>query len=271
MKKLSLDEIKEVELDVLLELDRICKKHNLTYMLAYGSALGAARHKGFIPWDDDIDVIMPRDDYERLYALFQKGEIKTNYQLTSYRNHTSTHSFFKLVDPHTLVNETYLRSGMPTGLWVDIFPMERSLPSANIERTWRACSRRLFIKAQSVADPNEGTSAVAKALKRVICPIARLFDPYKLAKSIETRARSLNRSPSENEACCWVCIDDTKASRCRYDASMIFPLKEVPFEGHSLPAPGNLDAYLTQCYGNWHELPPEKDRHSHFPDAHWVN
>ena len=70
MGSLSLEEIKKVELDALCELDRVCKAHGLSYFLAYGTLLGALRHQGFIPWDDDVDVHMPREDYERFYGLW---------------------------------------------------------------------------------------------------------------------------------------------------------------------------------------------------------
>ena len=96
-RPLSADEIKEKELAILLELDRICTEHGLTYLLAYGTCLGAIRHGGFIPWDDDVDVFMPREDYEKLYTLFEQG-IESPYRLVSHRDASSLYQFFKLVD-----------------------------------------------------------------------------------------------------------------------------------------------------------------------------
>ena len=74
MKLLSIEEVKKVELNLLLDFDKYCKQNNLRYYLCYGTLIGAVRHKGFIPWDDDIDVIMPREDYEKLMALHGEGE-----------------------------------------------------------------------------------------------------------------------------------------------------------------------------------------------------
>lgn len=97
MKRLAADQIKQIEYEILIEFDRICKDNGLTYCLAYGTALGAERHNGFIPWDDDIDVHMPRKDYERLFDLFSEG-LKSSCDLVSYRDDSSIYQFAKLVD-----------------------------------------------------------------------------------------------------------------------------------------------------------------------------
>ena len=270
MRSLSTSEVKQAELSILLEFDAICRRHGLTYLLAYGTALGAARHQGFIPWDDDIDVVMPRDDYECVWDLSCRGELSERLKLTTYRDKSSTYSFFKLTDPRTLVVESYLREEFSSGLWIDIFPLERTRPGDPVERTWRACSRRLFLKAQRVANPNAGTSARAVAVKRVIAPLAQPFDPYRIAAAIERRARSLNRAPAECGAgeTMWACIDDLSSRTCLYPDDMLFPAGTASFEGHELPVPHDLDGYLSHCYGNWRELPPEEERRPHFPEAY---
>ena len=270
LRSLSPDEIKQTELSILLAFDELCKAHSLTYLLAYGTALGAARHQGFIPWDDDIDVTMPRDDFERLWDLYERGSLATELKLTTCRDKSSTYSFFKLTDPRTLVVESYLRDEYTSGLWIDIFPIERTLPEDPVEKTWRSCSRRLFLKAQRVANPNVGTSQKAIAIKRVIAPLVQPIDPYAMAESIEQRARALNRPISEcpDDTTVWSCMDDLSVDKCRYPNEMLFPAGRASFEGHELPVPRDLDGYLTHCYGNWHELPPESERRSHFPEAY---
>lgn len=270
MRALTTAEVKQIELNILIELDRICTQQKLTYLLAFGTALGAARHKGFIPWDDDIDVFMPRDDYEQLYRLFKTGAISSKLVLTSYRDKSSVYSFFKLTDPHTLVRESYLREEYSSGLWVDIFPIEHAPSAPAAQSAWRNCSRKLFIKAQRVANPNTGTSKTAILIKRFLIPLTAPFDPYKLSASIDGTAQKLNASGAEKATTgtLWASMDDVSAEKCLYHDDVLFPVRSVEFEGHMLPAPNKLDEYLTHCYGDWHELPPESERHPHFTEAY---
>ena len=108
MRAMTLEEMKAVELEIMDEIDAICRQHGLTYFLGYGSVLGAVRHGGFIPWDDDMDVIMPRDDYEQLIAHFDKWRTSKNYALTFCRNDTSVYQFVKIIDTRTSVKERYV-------------------------------------------------------------------------------------------------------------------------------------------------------------------
>ena len=270
MHKLSMDEVKQVELDILLEFDHICSEHGLTYLLGYGTALGAARHGGFIPWDDDVDVIMPRDDYERLFLLFSEGSLETELKLTSYRDGSSIYNFMKLTDPRTRVEETFVGDDYSSsGLWIDIFPIERVLPSTDSTQTYKACRRQYFLRELSVGDPNRGTSSTAILVKRLLHPLAKRHDPLDRARIIDEKARALNmKPPKDGSRVEWVCIDDLTLSASRYPDEMLFPPRLLDFEGHELPAPGAIDEYLTHCYGDWRQLPPESERIPHFTEAY---
>lgn len=270
MRALTEEEIKHTELNILLELDSICSQHGISYLIAYGTALGAARHKGFIPWDDDIDVMMPREDYEKLYRLFSEHRVESSLVLTTYRDKSSIYSFFKLTNPQTIVRESYLREEYSSGLWIDIFPIERAASINEAKMAWQYCSRRLFIKAQRVANPDAGTSRTAILAKRALIPISLLFNPYKLAESIDRRAAKLNARGTATSASptLWASMDDTSSEKCTYSNGMLFPGRMVEFEGHQFPAPRKLDEYLTHCYGDWRKLPPESERRPHFVNAY---
>lgn len=122
-KKLSSEEIKQIELNLLLKLDEICKKYKLRYYLCGGTLLGAVRHKGFIPWDDDIDVLMPREDFEKLLRL-EKAETRYGGKDCFLKSGNSIYPFIKLINTNTVLKEKYLSEEFTTGIWIDIFPLD---------------------------------------------------------------------------------------------------------------------------------------------------
>ena len=268
MRRLSSQEIKAIELDILKELHRVCEEYGLSYLLAYGTALGAVRHKGFIPWDDDIDVFMPRDDYERLFSLCaSSGVLRSPYRLVSYRDGSSIYQFFKIVDQRTSSYETFVGKSHPIGLWVDIFPLE---PVGGIgKKTLNKMLRRQrhigLLRSFAVADPNVGSSPLVIAVKRVLCPFARRFNLNKLAERLDENARSVGESGSES---CWF---DVVGMCGPFDGSMMFPPSKVCFEDGCFNGPAQPETFLTQQYGDWESVPPEDKRDIHFPEAYVID
>ena len=103
-KPLSLEEVKKIETEILTEFAAFCESNNLKYYLGYGTLLGAARHKGFIPWDDDVDVLMPRSDYNKFIELTGYNPIKPNLETRLYRDcaHPNIYPFAKVIDTNRL-------------------------------------------------------------------------------------------------------------------------------------------------------------------------
>lgn len=274
-KRLSSDEIKSTELNILLELDRICAEHGLTYLLAYGTCLGAARHKGFIPWDDDIDVFMPRADYEKLYALFKNG-LESPYKLLTHRDGSSVYQFFKLVDPATESYETFVGKSRPIGLWVDIFPLERIEPKgrAAFDGILRKHKRIGWKRSFALADSSVASTPAIKLVKKIVCPIARaLFDVEKLNRQLEENAVSLPSATGADPAAPYETgyFCDLLGDANVFEASLLFPARKASFEGHMLPIPNRTEEYLSLNYGDWKALPPEDERHLHFPEAYAID
>ena len=230
MGSLSLEEIKKVELDALCELDRVCKAHGLSYFLAYGTLLGALRHQGFIPWDDDVDVHMTREDYERFYGLCRDGALRDPYRITSYRDGSSIYGFLKLVDTRTVAKETFIDEKNAQGLWVDVFPLERvDITDPGLPRVRRRAARLLWWRSIAATDPRYARSTAARLVKRVIHPFTRRLDQYGIAREADLLAQSANATGRvEPENLRYLVLVDDCAEFMPEDFS---DARRAPFEG----------------------------------------
>lgn len=128
MRNISFEEMKKVELEILSFFADFCETHNLRYFLAYGTLIGAIRHKGFIPWDDDVDIQMPREDYDILISLFNIGN-DSPYRLISPLEKQSCYTIVKIIDTRTIKIENGIKND-PLGIDIDIFPLD-GIPSVD--------------------------------------------------------------------------------------------------------------------------------------------
>ena len=270
MGSLSLEEIKKVELDALCELDRVCKAHGLSYFLAYGTLLGALRHQGFIPWDDDIDVYMPREDYERFYELCRDGALRDPYRIASYRDGSSIYGFLKLVDTRTVAKETFIDEKNAQGLWVDVFPLERvDITDPGLPRVRRRAARLLWWRSIAATDPRYARSTAARLVKRVIHPFTRRLDQYGIAREADLLAQSANATGRvEPENLRYLVLVDDCAEFMPEDFS---DARRAPFEGRAFDVPVGAERVLEGYYGDWRRVPPAEERPpAHLREVTWV-
>ncbi len=261
-RSISVDEMKRIELDIMDEIDRVCRSHGLTYYLGYGSCLGAMRHGGFIPWDDDIDILMMREDYEEFYRLFPTERSSDRFRLISYRDETSPHAFFKIEDATTQVEERYMKPEFGSGIWVDIFPLDAAGddPSALHKKV----SRNQSLRYLAVTKPSVGSSWVIRWAKKLACPIASKLGPYRFARKIDELTAAASRAGDAPYVADYI---------GGYDADDVFPRTlfeplEVSFEDRRYIVPKGYDEYLTIVYGDWRTPPPEGQRECHILEAH---
>lgn len=268
MRKLELSEIKDIELNLLTEFDKLCRKNHLYYTLSGGTLLGAIRHKGFIPWDDDIDVMMPRPDYDRLLndLDIDKSGLPEHMRLASWKNGEINYPFIKLVDTRTKISVDYYNPEYDVdSLWIDIFPIDGN-PSDEKQLRRIQGKSKLYRKilCLRMAKEGEGKTFFKRMFKPVLIRLLSFVRPSVMCRRIDALARSYDFEQSEYAGCIvWGYGPGERMHKANYLKPM-----EVEFEGRTFIAPASYDEYLTGLYHNYMQLPPEDKRKVHGIDAY---
>lgn len=258
--------------EVILELIRlfvdICEAEKLTYFMSGGTMLGAVRHKGFIPWDDDADFGMPRPDYDKFYGVANKY-LPPNYKLVTYESDDDyRHYYGKLIDLTTQISVNAAHMETQAYIWIDIHPLDgvpKHILTRQMYKLWILYNRMMFstsnfAESVDIHRPNRPWYEI------ILMSFVEKFQIEKLLSS-EKRYFKLDKAlrlvPYEN---------------AKYIANMmgIYKLKEIfpksvfgegclyEFEGMMLNGPQDYDAYLSQLYGSYMDLPPTSDREHHY-------
>ncbi|MBQ9609877.1 MAG: LicD family protein [Lachnospiraceae bacterium] len=262
MRKITLDEVKELELDMLLQFHKLCEDNHLYYTLCGGSLLGAIRHKGFIPWDDDIDVLMPRPDYERLLynKNVNKKTIKNHVKIVSWKNDDSDMPFIKLVDTRTQIDNEYMDNDKTNKIWIDVFPIDGN--PADEKKLKKVYKNSLFLREilrRKRAKFGKGKTVFRAILKSIFIIMIKPISVKKICDAIDKNAKKYEFSECEYiGGILWGYGTQERINKNEF----LTPIK-VEFEGKMFNAPSNYDEYLSGLYGNYMELPPEDKRVSH--------
>ena len=262
MTQLSLQEIKNTEFQILKSFAEYCDKNNLSYFLCGGTLLGAVRHQGFIPWDDDIDVFMPRPDFEKFVSLTGYSPIKPEYETSFYRNSKLIvdYPFVKVIDNRTKVIEKTKAEEKCTGIWIDVFPVDGFSNSMFINKLF--CLRKLFWKRLCFTfsdDLSKVTDRKKKIGKMLVMPFLKLIGQKRLFNKLDKICRKYDFEKSEYVGCT---VWGYKIKEVIPKASLLPPSK-VLFEGIEFSAPAEPSVYLSSLYGDFMKLPPEEKRINH--------
>lgn len=270
MKIIEAAELKSIEFELLKKFKEICEKENFRYTLIGGTLLGAVRHSGFIPWDDDIDVSMPRPDYDAFIKYC--GENDTPFGVAAHElDEKYIDLSAKLYDKNTIAVEEYGdRFGCNYGVFLDIFPVDAIGDTADQGR--KLMKKLRFKKELLVAEKWKGFKR-SKTHKWYWEPfrlffflLSRFVNPRKLICSIEKELKKRDFDSSETIAV----FNSTYRYREILPKSLYEEYSELDFEGEKFAVIKNFEFYLKSIYGDYMKLPPEEKRVTHHSfDAYW--
>lgn len=253
----DLSRLHQVELEILDEIHRICVKHNISYFLDSGTALGAVRHSGFIPWDDDVDVGMLREDYEKFIEI-ANDELSPRFFLQTHEKEKNYNKFHaKIRMKNTIFPEPMVVTLSNRGIFVDIFPFDYIDDKAPRAKAHISKSR-FFMKAAWHTGPEFNVKRIKNKLIRLVLN-PRKYHTYRL--KFEKCIKKNSDSPTKHLTCFVYHMIQKKD--ILFDFSDIVPVKPIKFEDRTYMIMNNPDAYLTEMYGDYMILPPEEKRVCH--------
>ena len=258
-REVGLEEYKELILQVLLKVDRICRDNNLRYSLFYGTLLGAVRHHGYIPWDDDIDIAMPLEDYDELARIIQTGDYGINF-IRPEESKDTCFAFGKVCDIRTVIHESNIEDIDGYGAYIDIFPFVK-IPTEgkwNNYKKWKTYRR---LTSYSKLKKYRRTESFVQNIGRFIeFTIGKFINPRSLALRSMKDQREANQFVIDNNADYgYGVIWHPK----RFPKDMFDNQQEVMFEGHKLFGTSDYDTVLKTEFGDYMQLPPEDKRIPH--------
>ena len=266
-------QLKKTLLGVHRDIISLCDKHDITIMLGGGSCLGAIRHKGYIPWDDDLDLMMPREDYEKLIEVYEQGEVDEKY-LFVYPNKQNDvkNNFLKIYLKGSTCKEIFDDNDtFPTNVFIDVFPMDYAPNSIFVRKIiafisdflQAVCTCTLYYQHRSsnmelFAKQDE----VAMKRYKLRLLLGRLFSFVSHKKWVYWFDRFNAKSKKSNYMT--VPTGRNHYMKETLPVETFLPIKEVDFEGEKAYVPGGYDIYLGHLFGDYMKLPPVEKRERHF-------
>ena len=246
----TLKEHQEVLLELLIEFDRVCKKNDISYMLFAGSMLGAVRHQGFIPWDDDLDIALLREDYEKLMKLDVAQWKKEYYLQKEFSEHWPA-SFSKLRKNNTTCLEKYHPKDKQThqGIYIDIFPIDNMADTSFMRFVQFLSARIVISKVKSVQGYDTNS-----CMKKLAIQMSKLL-PLNLFYSIAIMSK-WNKTESVHS----FFAGSIRLKKGIFPRCWFTEIMEVPFESLMIPVSRHYHELLTKQYGEYMVMPSEHER-----------
>lgn len=255
-KEETLKEVKKAELNILSTVDDFCQKNNIKYSLAYGTLLGAVRHKGFIPWDDDIDIWMTRENYNKFIRVWKQNPVQGYILQNTDLEEDFSQNFTKIRKDNTafIQNEEEKTTNYHKGIFIDIFPLDRvaKTPSKIAVQKLYAMLTMLFYR--KYAPPTE------KGLKKYISEFFLKIVPKSKYENARKYFENKYLFLSGDVDCSWLSNSTYRDLSIYYDSDMMDDYTFLQFEGRNFMSVSKWDHALKMQYGDYMQLPPKEDR-----------
>lgn len=254
MRKIDIDELKDIQLQILNQISNFCEEEGINYWLDCGTLLGAVRHRGYIPWDDDIDIGMLRDDYENFISKFNKKNDKYRC-CTMYNTNNFPFAFAKVMDLDTELYEPNKKEGVKMCINVDVFVYDNAPADQELlNKMYKKRDENLIWYRRRILPGWTTGSTFKRILKILLCSILKILPKQYFIDKIQknlTKYRFIDTKFIGNFT------SDTKIL-CNKEIFKSFV--NVEFEGKLYKAPIGYDKWLKSFYGDYMQLPPKKQR-----------
>ena len=274
MKKMSIEDLKKIELDILIDVDKFCNKYGIKYYLCGGTLLGAVRHKGFIPWDDDMDIAMPRKEYERFLKLYNVAD--SRYSVSGIENNSKWHmTFARVEDRNTILYEKTLKKKYrKCCVFVDLFPIDGVPDNIQEEKSFAFrqkifasianASSFCFFPSRHYSDSKDTNVKLKNLLRTLLKYIAIAVFSTVNTQSVIKRVNSNSKKyifGKTRDVGLTVFVWNWKFEKASFNAFK--ERQKFEFEGNFFWGPKGYDEYLTKTYGDYMTPPPVENQVSH--------
>ena len=255
--------VRQKQIEIVQEVDRLCKLHELTYYIVAGTLLGAVRHKGYIPWDDDIDIAMPRKDLLKFREICSRELSSKFFLQCKDTDPIYWQSFDKMLMNGTLfATESKIKVNVHHGIFIDIFPLDDSFDRDTwLGRRMLAFQKKWVMTANTIRQDRSGFKKVEGTKWKIICTVSRIFS----IRTISTVTELVMRMKCIGKVKYYTNLSSNYSWMKQTMPKEVYGTPVyLPFEYESFPAPAQWNEFLTRLYGpDYMELPPEEKRINH--------